>query len=137
MPKPCDGRAVRKRIHFDTGLGVKATKARSPEIGVSTRTEEDNEMAIIAVSRWKGDYEKALPILREISPIMKASGMISLVSGRCHAGAQPGLIHTAVTFPDWAAYGRNQENPDFQRVIAEWLKVVERVDNSIIVGEEL
>jgi hypothetical protein len=94
-------------------------------------------MAIIAVSRWKGDYEKALPILREVSPIMKAAGAISLSSGICHAGAAPGLIHTAVTFPDWAAYGRVQENAEFRRVLAEFLKVVERVDNSIVVGEEL
>ena len=94
-------------------------------------------MAIIAVSRWKGDYEKALPILREAAPIMKAAGAISLASGICHAGAGAGLIHTAATFLDWAAYGRNQENTEFRRVLAEFLKVVERVDNSIIVGEEL
>ena len=94
-------------------------------------------MAIIALSRWKGDYEKALPILREISPIMKAAGAISLASGICHAGATTGLIHTAVTFPDWAAYGRNQENPEFRRVLAEFLKVVERVDSSVLIGEEL
>jgi hypothetical protein len=94
-------------------------------------------MAIIAVSRWKGDYEKALPILREAAPIMKAAGAISLASGICHAGTGAALIHTAATFPDWAAYGRNQENAEFRRVLAEFLKVVERVDNSIIVGEEL
>ncbi|MBV8526459.1 MAG: hypothetical protein JOY71_30830 [Acetobacteraceae bacterium] len=94
-------------------------------------------MAIVAVSRWKGDYEKALPILREAAPISKAAGAISLTSATCHAAAWAGLIHTAATFPDWAAYGRNQENAEFRRVIAEFLKVVERVDNSIIVGEEL
>jgi len=91
-------------------------------------------MAIIAVSRWKGDYEKALPILREASPIMKAVGAISLSSGVCHAGAATGLIYTVATFPDWAAYGRNQDNAEFRRVIAEFLKVVERVDNSIYVS---
>ena len=94
-------------------------------------------MAIIAVSRWKGDYEKALPILREAAPIVKAAGAISLASGICHAGAGAGLIHTAATFPDWAAYWRNQENAEFRRVLGEFLKVVERVDNAIIVGEEL
>ena len=28
-------------------------------------------MAIVIVSRWKGNYEQALPILRKASPIMK------------------------------------------------------------------
>jgi hypothetical protein len=50
-------------------------------------------MAIIAVSRWKGDYEKALPILREAAPIMKAAGAISLASGIlsrwCGGGSDP------------------------------------------------
>jgi hypothetical protein len=94
-------------------------------------------MAIIAVSRRKGDYEKALPILREANTILKQSGATSVVAGRCHADPGRGLIHTAVTFPDWAAYGRNQENTEFQRVLAEFLKVVERVDNSIIIGGEV
>jgi hypothetical protein len=51
-------------------------------------------------------------------------------------GAGAGLIHTAATFPDWVAYGRNQEKAEFRRVLAELLKVVERVDNSIIIGGE-
>jgi hypothetical protein len=118
-------------------LRSRPAKAEIPRNRVSARTEEETAMAIIAVSRWKGDYEKALPILREASPIMKQSGAISLASGVCHAGSGAGLIHTAATFPDWAAYGRNQENPEFRRVLAEFLKVVERVDNSIIIGGEV
>ena len=94
-------------------------------------------MAIVVQSRWKGSYEQALPILRKASPIMKGAGATSVRAGVCHSGPGTGLIYTAITFPDWAAYGKNQENAEFRRVIAEFLKVVERVDNSIIVGEEL
>ena len=31
-------------------------------------------MAIVVLSRWKGSYEQALPILREASPLMKKAG---------------------------------------------------------------
>ena len=94
-------------------------------------------MAIVVVSRWKGNYEQALPILREASPIMKEAGATSVVAGVCHAGPETNLIHTAVTYPDWATYGRVRENASFRRVLAEFLKVVEVHDRSFIVGEEL
>jgi hypothetical protein len=53
------------------------------------------------------------------------------------SGPGTGLIYTAVTFPDWAAYERVQQNVEFRRVFAEFLKVVELQDRSFIVGEEL
>ena len=94
-------------------------------------------MTIVIVSRWKGNYEQALPILREASRIMKETGATSVRVGVCHSGPGTGLIHTAVTFPDFATYGRSRENAEFRRVLAEFLKVVEVHDRSIIVGEEL
>ena len=59
-------------------------------------------MAIVVLSRWKGSYEQALPILREASPLMKEAGATSVVAGVCHAGPDTGLIYTANTYPDWA-----------------------------------
>jgi len=94
-------------------------------------------MAIVVLSRWKGSYEPALPILREASPLMKEAGATSVVAGVCHAGPDTGLIYTASTFPDWATYGRVRGNAEFRRVLAEFLKVVEVHDRSIIEGEEL
>ena len=94
-------------------------------------------MAIVVVSRWKGSYEQALPILREASPLMKEAGATSVVAGVCHAGPDTGLIYTASTFPDWAAYGRVQQNAEFRQVLTEFLKVVELQDRSFIIGEEL
>ena len=35
-------------------------------------------MAIIVLSRWKGSYDQALPIVREASPIMKGAGAVSV-----------------------------------------------------------
>jgi len=94
-------------------------------------------MAIVVLSRWKGSYEQALPILRKASPIMKEAGATSVRAGVCHSGPGTGLIYTAITFPDWATYGRLQENAEFRPVFAEYLKVAEVQDRSIIVGEEL
>jgi len=94
-------------------------------------------MATVVVSRWKGSYEQALPILREASPVLKGAGATSVRAGVCHSGPGTGLIYTAVTFPDWAAYGGVQQNAEFRRVFAEFLKVVELQDRSFIVGEEL
>ena len=94
-------------------------------------------MAIVIVSRWKGSYEQALPLLREASPILKGVGAISVRAGVCHSGPGTGLINTAVTFPDWAAYGRVQQNAEFRQVLAEFLKVAEVHDRSFIIGEEL
>jgi hypothetical protein len=94
-------------------------------------------MAIIVVSRWKGSYEQALPIVREASPILKGAGATSVRAGVCHSGPGTALIHTEVTFPDWAAYGKAQHNTEFRRVFAEFLKVVELQDRSFIIGEEL
>ena len=45
-------------------------------------------MAIVVLSRWKGSYEQALPILREASLIMKEAGATSVVAGVCHAGPE-------------------------------------------------
>ena len=68
---------------------------------------------------------------------MKEAGATSVVAGVCHAGPDTGLIYTANTYPDWAAYGRVRGNAEFRRVLAEFLKVVEVHDRSIIEGEEL
>ena len=94
-------------------------------------------MAVVVVSRWKGSYEQALPILREASPIMKEAGATSVVAGVCLAGPETDLIYTASTYPDLAAYERSRGNASFRRVFAEFLKVVQVQDRSIIVGEEL
>ena len=92
-------------------------------------------MAIVVVSRWKGNYTQALPIARQAAAILKRHGASSARIGPCHSGP-------AVTYPDWASYGRAQQqsqgaDSEFQRVFAEFAKTVELQDRSVIVAEEL
>ena len=51
-------------------------------------------------------------------------------------------IYTAVTYPDWTTYGSAQQqsqagDSEFQRVFAEFAKVVELQDRSVIVADDL
>jgi hypothetical protein len=99
-------------------------------------------MAIIVVSRWKGNYAQVLPIARQAAAILKREGASSARIGRCHAGPDAGQIYTAVTYPDWANYGTAQQqsqaaDSEFQRFFAEFTKIVELQDRSLIVAEEL
>jgi hypothetical protein len=63
-------------------------------------------MAITIVSRWKGKLEDALPIAKEVAPLLKSQGATAVRLGYCHAGEYTGQIFAAIIFPDWAAYGR-------------------------------
>jgi hypothetical protein len=47
-------------------------------------------MAITTVSRWKGNQEETSRIAREIAPILKRHGAVSVRWGPCHAGAYAG-----------------------------------------------
>ena len=99
-------------------------------------------MAIVVVSRWKGNYAEALPVVRQAAAILKRHGASSARSGRCHLGPHAGQIYTAVTYPDRTTYGSAQEqaqagDSEFQRVFAEFAKVVELQDRSVIVADDL
>jgi hypothetical protein len=98
-------------------------------------------MAITAVSRWKGKLEDALPIARQVAPLLKRQGATSIRVGYCHSGAYTGQIYAAIFFPDWAAYGRAMqalsEDAEYQRIFAEALKVAELEDRSVLVTQEV
>ena len=99
-------------------------------------------MAIVVVSRWKGDYTQALPIVRRAVVILKQHGASSARIGRCHSGPHAGHIYTAVTYPDWTTYESAHQqsqagDSEFQRVHAEFAKVVELQDRSVIVVDDL
>ena len=49
-------------------------------------------MAITTVSRWKANQEDASRIAREIAPILKRHGALSMRWGTCHAGAYAGQM---------------------------------------------
>jgi len=99
-------------------------------------------MAIVVVSRWKGNYAQALPIARQAAAILKRHGASSARIGPCHSGPAGGHIFTAVTYPDWTSYGAAQQqaqatDSEFQRVFAEFAKIVELQDRSVLVADDL
>jgi hypothetical protein len=98
-------------------------------------------MAIVVVSRWKGDYQQALPIAREAAAIQKRHGATSFRCGPCYAGPDTGMLIVAAAYPDWATYGRAQQelaaDAEWQRFLGEALKVGELRDRSVIVADEL
>ena len=99
-------------------------------------------MAIVVVSRWKGNYAQALPIARQAAAILKRHGASSARIGPCHSGPVAGHIFTAVTYPDWTSYGAAQQqaqatDSEFQRVFAEFARIVELQDRSVIVADDL
>ena len=97
-------------------------------------------MAIVQVTRWKASAEQARPLAREAAPIVKAAGASAMRFGPCFSGPDAGTFYVAVTFPDWATFGRAMEalaaNAQYQRIYGEALKVGEVQDRSLIVAEE-
>ena len=98
-------------------------------------------MTITAVSRWKGNQEETSRIAREIAPILKGHGAVSVRWGPCHAGAYAGQMFAAIVFPDWTTYGSAMhalsEDAAYQRLYAEALKIGELQKRSVIVTQEL
>jgi hypothetical protein len=98
-------------------------------------------MAIVAVSRWKGNLEQALPIAKEVAPILKAHGAVSVRVGPCYSGPHAGQLFVAITYADWASFGRGQQalatDPQMQRLYAQASKTAELQDRMVIVAEDV
>jgi hypothetical protein len=98
-------------------------------------------MAIVSVSRWEGPAEQAAPIARQVAAVLKGHGATSVRFGPCYAGADAGKFYVAITYPDWAAFGRAQQalasDAQYQRLYAEALKIGKLHDRSLIMAEEL
>jgi putative AlgH/UPF0301 family transcriptional regulator len=98
-------------------------------------------MAIVNVSRWKGNLSQAMPIAREASAIVKQHGATSVRLGTCYSGPHAGQLYIAIAFADWATFARAQQamatDANFQRLYAEASKVVELQERSLLVSEDL
>jgi hypothetical protein len=98
-------------------------------------------MAIVMVSRWAGNAEKAIPIAREAGALVKKHGADSVRIGPCFSGAHAGQIYVAIVFANWATFARAQQamaqDTAFQKLYAEASKHVELQDRSIIISEEV
>jgi hypothetical protein len=72
---------------------------------------------------------------------VKRHGAVSIRIGPCYSGPHAGQLYIAITFADWASFGRAQQalatDADFQGLYAEGLKAVELQERSLLVTEDL
>jgi uncharacterized protein DUF6854 len=98
-------------------------------------------MAIVNVSRWKGNLAQAMPLAKEAAAIVKKHGAAYMRMGPCYSGPHAGQLYIAISFADWATFGRAQQalaaDVNFQKLYAEASKVVELQERSLLVTEDL
>jgi hypothetical protein len=97
-------------------------------------------MAVVSVSRWKGNPQDTR-LVKEVAPVLKKHGALSVRLGNCAVGPYAGQVFTVLTFADWAAYGQAMQglgnDPEYQRIYAEAIKTFELQDRSVMVVEDL
>jgi len=97
-------------------------------------------MAIVAVSRWKGNLQD-ISLAKEIAPVLKRAGAVSVRLGNCHAGAYAGQIFGVITYADWEAYGKAMQalagDAEYQRIYGELTKTFELQERFVSVIEDL
>ena len=96
-------------------------------------------MAIVMLTRFKGDQDFTQST-RERAALLKKHGAVAVRVGRIAVGPHAGQILSAITYADWASYGRAMQagfaDADLQRNIADFMKNFEMVERSLIVAEE-
>ena len=97
-------------------------------------------MTIVSVSRWKGDPADTR-LAREIAPVLKKHGAVSVRLAFCHSGAHAGQTFGVITYPDWASYGRAMQSlsadADYKRILGEMSKTFELQERYLSVTEDL
>jgi len=98
-------------------------------------------MAIVVVARWKGEFQKGLPLAKEVASLLKKHGALSVRAGNCHSGPHAGDIYTAVTFADWESFATGQtamtSDPEIVKIYAEATTVLQLQERSVLVVEDL
>ena len=97
-------------------------------------------MAIVAVSRWKGNSQD-LSLAKEIAPVLKRYGAVSVRIGNCYAGAYAGQVFGILTFADSESYGKAMQaliaDAEYQRIYGELVKGFELQERFVSVVEDL
>jgi hypothetical protein len=97
-------------------------------------------MAIVAVSRWKGNYQD-LSLAKEIAPVLKRHGAVSVRIGNCYSGAYAGQVFGILPFADWESYGNAMQaltaDAEYQRIYGELVKGFELQERFVSVVEDL
>lgn len=92
------------------------------------------------VTRWTGNAA-GMPIAREAATNVKQTAAFRDGSAIVTAALTWDKAYTAITFTDWASFGRVQQalvaDGNFQSVCARALKVVELQERSLLVTENL
>jgi hypothetical protein len=98
-------------------------------------------MAIVNVTRWKGNNAQAALIAKEAAGILKQHGAAAVRMSTCYSGPHAGQLFIAIVFADWETFGRVQQalaaDASFQRLYAEAMKHVELQERSVFVTEDL
>ena len=97
-------------------------------------------MPVVSVSRWKGNPQDT-HLAREIAPILKNYGAVSVRIGDCVAGAYAGQVFGVITFADWESYGKAMQgltaDPEYMRILGELSKVFDLQERWVATIEEL
>ena len=97
-------------------------------------------MAVVSVSRWKGNPQDTR-LAKQIAPILKKHGAVSVRLGNCFAGAHAGQVFGVITYPDWATYGKAMQDltsdPEYLKVLGELSSAFELQERSIMSVEDL
>jgi hypothetical protein len=98
-------------------------------------------MAVVSVSRWKGNTQDATALVKEAAPLLKKHGAVSVRWGQCHTGEYVGQHFAVVTYPNWETYGKAAQaqsaDPDYQRLYAEAINKFELLERFLLVAEDL
>jgi len=88
----------------------------------------------------KGDFQN-IGMAREVAPLLKKHGALSLQVANCTVGTYAGQIFTVLTFRDWEAYGKAMQglagDAEYQSRYAEASKVFELQGRALMVAEDL
>jgi hypothetical protein len=97
-------------------------------------------MAVVSVSRWKGNFGDTR-LAKEVAPVLKKHGALSVRLGSCHSGAYAGQVFGVITFADWESYGKAMQglstDPEYQRVYGDMTRTFELQERSVMSVEEL
>ena len=97
-------------------------------------------MAVVSVSRWKGNVQDTR-LAKQIAPVLKKHGAVSVRLGNCFAGAYAGQVFGVITFPDWETYGKAMQgltaDPEYQKILTELSSIFALQERSIMSVEDL
>jgi hypothetical protein len=95
-------------------------------------------MAVVTISRWKGSDTK---LAKQIGPLIKRYGAVSVRFGICHSGAYAGQAFWIIEFTNWETYGKAMQdlaaNSDYQKIYGNLVAKFELQERTVMSVEDL